>query len=233
MLWYVSITAFVMPCKHLIVIALLAALGGHAGAAHAQWESTERLRDAAAKALNAESVRIAVDPNTRVPRCDAQPQARVRAKSRSGASVEIHCAAPAWRIYVPARNDGQARVAVLTRPVAAGASLQASDFELQERDTASLGYGWFDARDGLVGRRVRRGLPMGKVLSPNDLEQVRMVETGDSVTILSRSHGIEVRMKGQALSHGARDQQIRVRNNQSGRTVDATVIAAGTVEVSR
>ena len=40
-------------------------------------------------------------------------------------------------------------------------------------------------------------------------------------------------MKGQALSHGARHEQIRVRNNQSGRTVDATVIAAGTVEVAR
>lgn len=233
MLGYVFIAALVMSWKHIIAIALMAVLGGHAGAAHAQWESTERLRDAAAKALEAESVRIAVDPNTRVPRCNQLPQARVRAKSRSAASVEIHCAAPAWRIYVPARNDGQAQVAVLTRPIAAGVSLQASDFELQPRDTASLGYGWFDSRDGLVGRRVRRGLPMGKVLSPNDLEQVRMVETGDTVTILSRSHGIEVRMRGQALSHGARNEQIQVRNNQSGRTVDATVVAAGTVEVSR
>lgn len=233
MLHYVFITVFVMCWKHTIILALLAALGGYASAASAQWESPERLRTAAAKALNTDSVRIAVDPNTRVPRCQKAPMARVRARSRSGASVEIHCAAPAWRIYVPARNDGQAKVAVLTRPVAAGSSLQASDFELQGRDTASLGYGWFDTRDGLVGRRVRRGLPEGKVLSPNDLEQQRMVSTGDTVTILSRGHGIEVRMKGQALSHGARDEQIRVRNHQSGRTVDATVVAAGTVEVSR
>jgi len=233
MLRYVFITVFVMRWNHFIIIGLLAALGGYASAASAQWESTERLRTAAAKALNAESVRIAVDPNTRVPRCKQPPKARVRAQSRSGASIEIHCSAPAWRIYVPARNDGQAQVAVLTRPVAAGSSLQASDFELQGRDTASLGYGWFASRDGLVGQRVRRGLPAGKVLSPNDLEQERMVSTGDTVTILSRGHGIEVRMKGQALSHGGRNEQIRVRNNQSGRTVDATVVAAGTVEVSR
>ncbi|MHA7833441.1 MAG: flagellar basal body P-ring formation chaperone FlgA [Algiphilus sp.] len=233
MLNHIPFTASAMRWNKLLLIGLLSILSGFASTAYAQWEDTERLRMAAAQAMGADNVQIAVDPNTRVPRCTQPPEARVRARTRTGASIEIHCEAPAWRIYVPARSNGTAMVAVLTRPVAAGSSLQVSDFSLQQRSTASLGYGWFESRDGLVGKRVRRALPVGKVLSPNDLEQERMVSTGDTVTILSRNHGIEVRMKGQALSHGARHEQIRVRNNQSGRTVDATVIAAGTVEVAR
>lgn len=215
----------------MLLAALLAALMLPL-AAGAQWEATERLRAAAAEALGSESARVAVDPNTRVPRCRQQPSGHVRARSRSGASIEISCARPAWRLYVPARVAGRAEVAVLVQPVAAGATLRAADIRLEARDTATLGYGWIDEPDDLVGRRIRRSLPAGHPLSPGDLEQSRLVATGDTVTIVSRTHGIEVRMQGRALSHGGRDEQISVRNMQSGRTVDAVVVATGTVEVS-
>lgn len=200
--------------------------------AAAQWEDAQRLQQAAVDAVGSERASAAIDPNTRVPRCRAMPQGRVRARSRSGASVEIHCEQPAWRIYVPVRSGGRTEVAVLQRPVAAGETLRAADIRLMPRSTAALGYGWFGGVDEVAGRRLRRNLGAGHVLSPGDIERPRMVATGERVTIISRAHGIEVRMPGQALAAGGRDDRVRVRNTQSGREVEATVVAAGTVEVS-
>lgn len=202
------------------------------GGAIAQWEDPDRLLAAATQAMGGGDVRIAIDPNTRVPRCQSLPRAGVRARSGSRASIEIHCAQPAWRIYVPARTESDKAVAVLGRPLPAGHTLRAEDMRMQPRNTASLGYGYFGNAAELIGKRTRRALPTGAVLGPNDLEATSLVATGDRVTIISRQHGIEVRMQGEALSQGARDQSIRVRNSNSGRTVDAIVTAAGQVEVT-
>lgn len=200
--------------------------------AAAQWEDPQRLQQAAVEAVGDETARASIDPNTRVPRCRKAPEGRMRARNRSSASVEIACSQPAWRIYVPVRSGGRTAVAVLTRPVAAGEALRAADIEMTARDTASLGYGWFGAADDVVGRRLRRSLGAGHTLSPGDIERARLVATGDRVTIISRARGIEVRMPGQAMAAGGRDDVVRVRNTQSGREVEATVVATGTVEVS-
>lgn len=216
------------PVRNLLALLLLLA----APLAAAQWEDAQRLQYAAAEAVGDEAARAAIDPNTRVPRCRQAPEGRVRARSRDGASVEISCSQPAWRIYVPVRSGGRTEVAVLKRPVAAGEALRAADIRMAPRSTASLGYGWFGGADDVVGRRLRRSLTQGHVLSPGDIERSRLVATGDRVTIISRAHGIEVRMPGQAMAAGGRDDVVRVRNTQSGREVEATIVATGTVEVS-
>jgi flagella basal body P-ring formation protein FlgA len=200
-------------------------------AAASGWESPERLRMAAAAALGGSDAEISLDPNTRLPRCAEMPRGLVRARSTRSASVEISCDRPAWRVFVPARSSGEQQVAVLRRPLAAGETLSADMFDMQLRSTAGLGYGWFEDRESMAGRRTRRALPAGTVLTPQDLEADQVVTTGESVTLVSRAHGIEVRMQGQAVSGGAAHQRIRVKNLSSGRILEGTVRGAGEVEI--
>lgn len=195
------------------------------------WESRDRLQQAARDALSEPNASIALDRNTRLPRCGNVPEAGVRSRNSSRASVEIRCQQPAWRIFVPATLNRADQVAVLLRSVAAGEVLREEDLHFEARDTRALGYGWIARPSEAVGRTTRRALAQGAVLTPNDLQQEVLVTTGDQVVLVSRQHGIEVRMRGQALSQGSRAQQIRVRNLSSGRTVEGTVIAAGEVEV--
>jgi flagellar basal body P-ring formation protein FlgA len=70
------------------------------------------------------------------------------------------------------------------------------------------------------------------VLTPNDAQPQRLVRRGETVTVVSRSGGIEVRAGGTALTDGARGERIRVRNDSSRRIVEGVVTAAGRIEVT-
>jgi flagellar basal body P-ring formation protein FlgA len=57
----------------------------------------------------------------------------------------------------------------------------------------------------------------------------RMVRAGDHVEMVARLGGIEVRADGVALGGGDNGARLRVRNESSGKVVDAMVSAPGMV----
>jgi len=68
-------------------------------------------------------------------------------------------------------------------------------------------------------------------VTPKDFFESKLVKRGDHVMMTSTSSGIAIRMSGIAQSDGSRGQVIRVKNQNSDRTVNATVIDAGVVDV--
>ena len=57
-----------------------------------------------------------------------------------------------------------------------------------------------------------------------------LVKRGDAVRIRASRGGVSVEGAGEALDSGARQGLIRVRNNASGRVIQARVLDAGLVE---
>ena len=176
-----------------------------------------------------------LDPRLRLPRCD-RPLEAVPAHRpvRPGwISVQVRCrGSHPWAIYVKAKVSVYRRVAVLAGDLPKGTRLQPVHVVLQRRDLADLRRGYFVAVEEVVGRRLRRSLPRGYVLTPQVVSRDKIVHRGEAVVIRARIGALDVRMGGHALADGSEGQRIRVRNDRSKRIVEGIVRKPGEVWVT-
>ena len=145
-------------------------------------------------------------------------------------SVQVRCTAGAgWTVHVPVSLQIFREVLVTTRPLLRGDGLRAGDVRSESRDITRLGYGYVDNLQQVGGRTLARPLGPGSVLTPAALGGREMVRAGDHVQVVAQLDGIEVRASGVALGSGDSGARLRVRNEVSGRVVDAMVDAPGVV----
>ncbi|MEN5117866.1 flagellar basal body P-ring formation chaperone FlgA [Luteimonas sp. TWI662] len=208
--------------------ALLAVAGVTSVAASDAFQSVDSIRLAALSAVESGEAEATLDPALRMPRC-AEP---LEAARSGGATVEVRCPS-GWRLYVPVRVRRSQMVLVLARGVAAGQALAADDLIAERRDGARVaGAAVADPADA-VGRSARRTLLAGSVLTAGDLVSPRLVRRGDTVALVSRQAGIEVRMAGRALGDAGERERVSVENLSSRRVVQGIVDPAGDVVVGR
>lgn len=175
-----------------------------------------------------------LDPRLHLTRCEQSLQAFQPAGARSvgNTTVGVRCSGGSpWSIYVPVHVSASAEVMVINRPVARDAILSAADLRHERRDLATLSYGYVLHAKQATGQRVTRSLSEGTVLTPNNLAPPQWVKRGEHVTVLAQAGGMEVRMTGEALMDGTEGSTVRVRNLNSARVVEGTVIAQGVIQV--
>jgi flagella basal body P-ring formation protein FlgA len=79
---------------------------------------------------------------------------------------------------------------------------------------------------------LKRQLNAGVPITGDILSQPVLIKRGEAVTITAEGDGLSVKMPGVAMSDGRRGEQIRIKNNNSAKIVDAQVTDAGQVTVS-
>jgi len=124
-------------------------------------------------------------------------------------------------------------VLILNRGVAAGETLSAADITTGQRDAARIAGAALADPAAAVGRVARRTLSAGSLLSANDLVAQRLVRRGDSVALVSRRGGVEVRVAGRAMADAGENERVSVENLSSRKIVQGTVAASGDVLVTR
>ncbi len=145
-------------------------------------------------------------------------------------TVRVQCPqADGWTVPVALRMQLFRQVLVASRPLLRGDGISNTDVHAEERDVTRLGYGYIENLDQVAGRALARAVTSGSVISPGALGGRRMVRAGDHVQVVARLDGIEVRADGVALGSGDNGARMRVRNESSGRVVDAMVSAPGVV----
>lgn len=153
-----------------------------------------------------------------------------RAAPASLMTVQVQCSQPGgWIVRIPLRLQLFRPVLVTIRPLQRGDGIHAGDIRIEERDVTRLGYGYIANRDQLKGRTLARPLIAGSVLTPAAMGGRHMVRAGDHVQLIALLDGIEVRASGIALGGGDNGARLRVRNESSGRVLDAMVRAPGEV----
>ena len=175
-----------------------------------------------------------LDPRLHLPRCEQDPQAFQPTGARivGNTTVGVRCGGGSpWSIYVPVHVAASAEVVIVNRPVPRGATLGEADLRSERRDLAALSYGYVLHAAQAAGQRVTRSLSEGTVLTPNLLAAPQWVKRGERVTVLAQSGGMEIRMTGEALMDGTEGMVVRVRNLNSARVVEGTVIAQGVIQV--
>ena len=104
-----------------------------------------------------------------------------------------------------------------------GEVIQKHDLKFDYK-TNSVGNGFFERIDKLVGRKINQNLSKGQVIKIRHLEETFMVSEGQSIIIFSDLYGINVRMQGNALENGHFNELIKVKNISSGKIVQGRVI---------
>ncbi|MDE3209303.1 MAG: flagellar basal body P-ring formation protein FlgA [Pseudomonadota bacterium] len=145
-------------------------------------------------------------------------------------TVQVRCAQPGgWIVRIPLRLQLFRHVLVTVRPLQRGDGIRPGDVRAEERDVTRLGYGYIDSLDQVAGRTLARPLVSGSVLTPAAMGGRRMVQAGDHVQLVAQIGDIEVRATGIALGGGDNGARLRVKNDSSGRVIDALVTAPGVV----
>jgi flagella basal body P-ring formation protein FlgA len=122
--------------------------------------------------------------------------------------------------------------ATLTRPIARGEVIKASDVILERKPKAEVQGERIAAAEDAVGLSAKRALRAGAVLRAADLMKPEVVQRNESVTMLYDVPGIMLTVRGKALEAGAMGDLISVTNIQSNRTVQATVVGPGRVTIA-
>ncbi len=137
----------------------------------------------------------------------------------SGAALPAHAADPA-----------ETPVAVLTRAIARGDILSATDFELQPR--AAVAARGVLAADAASGREAVRALPAGTMVRAGDLVAPRLVRRGEAVTLSLQGRGFAITTAARALAAGGMGDVVRVVALSTNHSVDGVVTGAGSVRVA-
>jgi flagella basal body P-ring formation protein FlgA len=122
-------------------------------------------------------------------------------------------------------------VAILTRALNRGAIIKVSDVASERRPKAAVA-GEPISAETANGLAVKRPLRPGTVLQSADLMKAEIVQRNEPVTIVYEVPGILLTMRGKALEAGAAGDLVSVLNIQSNRTIQATVIGPGRVNIA-
>ena len=220
-----------------------AALLGSAQAAAGDSQSLDAIEAAASRYISqqigkdfpAHRVQIGkLDPRLQLSACDTDLQTFLPPGSRlpGNTTVGVSCEGQKpWTIYVSAEVKAMREVVVSRRPLIRGATIGADDIRLELREVSANQSYITDPRH-VIGKLIKRPMAADSLLSPNALASAPLIRRGQQIVIVASTPGIDVRMQGTALSDGGKGDRIRVRNLLSQRTVEATVVQAGVVQVT-
>jgi flagella basal body P-ring formation protein FlgA len=146
-------------------------------------------------------------------------------------SVQVRCPDAGWNLYVPVRVTIPTSVVVTLRPLMRGQTIRAEDVTARSvSDQALSGNTYADAAQ-VIGQSAARNIASGAPLAPGMLMAAAAVKRGQSVTLVSRSGGLEVRATGKAMADAATGERVSVQNPSSRRIVQGLVRTDGAVEI--
>lgn len=167
---------------------------------------------------------------------DAEIRVRVLGDRRQGGPVPV--VVEFWQdgerlgecpVTVHARLYRQ--VLVAREPIGRGVALLPELFTIERREVAVPGSGGAAVLASVAGMRLRRPVPAGETVLAADLEPLPVVRRGDRVTATVDVGGITVIMSAVALEDGAAGAAVMVKNDRSGRRLQAVVAGPGAVRV--
>ncbi|RZA05112.1 MAG: flagellar basal body P-ring formation protein FlgA [Moraxellaceae bacterium] len=211
--------------------------------AQAQSESIAQIQSQVAQFLTDEytktqAARVEVkvgnlDNRLRLARCDQSLSLSLKDPLNSGGSVNVQVAckgATSWTILVPALAKVYRSVAVASRTLQRGDIITDSDLTNDVKDVSEFRLGFALTPETIVGKQVKFTVNKGEAFRNSALDAPLVIKRGDAVTMEAAAGEIVVRTNGTAVTDGRIGQQIRVKNNQSARIINAKVIEAGRVQ---
>jgi flagella basal body P-ring formation protein FlgA len=192
----------------------------------------EQITDRRLTSIEAQAAQM--DSRLQLQKCSQPLQATATRQSvnASRTTIGIRCVgSKPWTVYVPVSIEAEAFAVFTSQALAREDDLLVDKLEIRAVPINRLPNNYISELKELEGMALSRAVNSGVVLTRSLLKPRQLVQQGQEVLILAQVTGIQVRMKGIAMKNGISGQLIPVRNNSSGRIVEATILNGSTVLV--
>jgi flagella basal body P-ring formation protein FlgA len=186
----------------------------------------------------AERLRIVArppDPRLRLAPCGVPLEAEaMTATGGIGARtvVAVRCGGPTrWAVMVPVTVETEVSVLVASRALPRGARPGLTDVQVVQRTLPGSADTYISNLEMLEGFHLSRPVAAGTALSRDLLAADPVVRRGESVTLVARQGGMEIRAPGRALADAAAGERIRVQNVNSLKVVEGRADNSGMIRV--
>lgn len=230
--------------KYLTISFLIFLLLNISGAHASGVQSIDSIREAArqfiaehTKTVYKQPAEIRVgklDSRLRLSQCNLPLEVYLPAGSRDlgRLTVGVRCSdQKPWSLHVPVTVTIYQNVIVTAKSLPRGKILTMNDLKTAKHDKSKLPAGYVDEPTDGVGFELKRQLSIGVPLTTAMIRKPRIIKRGQHVSIIATAGGVEVRMAGKALAHGAAGDRIRVLNLKSKKKVEGTVTSSGDIRV--
>lgn len=147
-------------------------------------------------------------------------------------SMQVACeGSRPWRMFVTASVSIHGPALVAARPLTRGERVTQGLLTKQSVEINASRRGVITDAQQAIGMEVRRSVNAGSLITPDMLSAPNAVERGDHVIITAKTGGFSVRSRGKALASAGVGEQVLVENLRSSRTIKASVVAPGHVEI--
>jgi len=145
-------------------------------------------------------------------------------------NIKINCDDPTpWHLFIPTRIQMVVPVVVANTIISKGSRVDETNTAIEYRDTRRIRGEVLDDIKTVIGTRAKRKLSTGAILTRKN---ICFVCKGSHVTLIAKSNHFMIKTAGVALKDGAIGEQIKVRNEKSGRTVTGQVSAINKVVIN-
>ena len=224
-----------------VLIFAIAFLNINASHAEPEWQSHtsiyEAVKNYVAQNINTtveyEITLVPLANYLNLPSCSEPMQVFTQNLVKPGrTAVNVRCnTGKKWAIFVSVMVIPFEHVVVLTQPLQHGETITQNHLNLVRTNVSSLHGNYLTQFDAVLNKQALRTLTTGTILLAKDFIEAKLIKRGEHVIITAVKSGIEIRMNGIAQSDGSRGQVIRVKNQNSERIINATVIDIGQVSV--
>lgn len=121
---------------------------------------------------------------------------------------------------------------VLTRPIARGDVLRASDLTIEKRPKSQFQSDTIRDADAAIGMASQQTLRAGQTIRNADLTRPQLVKRGEPVMMRYEVPGIVLTVRGKAEEDGSLGDTINILNVQSKRVVQGVVSGPGQITVT-
>jgi flagellar basal body P-ring formation protein FlgA len=197
----------------------------------------ELVKDTVARNINAAEYEISVlplDNLLKLPECTEPLEAFTTTDSiKAGkTSIGVRCnAEKKWSIFTSAVIKVYETVVVLSRPVQRGDIITRQHLSIEKRDISKLRGDFITQVEQVENKQATRYTQVGAILGLRSFIEPLSIKRGDKIIISAIQPAFAIRMNGVAMMDGTKGQRIRIKNENSGRIINATVIEPGLVSV--
>lgn len=147
-------------------------------------------------------------------------------------SIGVRCDEPqAWTLYVRLDVSTNVTLPVLTATLPRGTIIAAGDLEMVTRTLSADPAATILDPAQVIGMELTQAAPRGSALRHSQLRPPRLIERGQTVTLVAGADGVQVTMQGRAMANAAAGDRLLVTNLASGRRIEGVVSPDGSVRV--
>jgi flagella basal body P-ring formation protein FlgA len=197
----------------------------------------ELVKDTVARNITAAEYEISVlplDSLLKLPECTEPLEAfTTTGLIKAGrTSIGVRCNGETkWSIFTSAVIKVYENVIVLSRPVQRGEIITKQHLAIEKMDVSKLRGDFVTQAEQIENKQAARYTPAGAILSLKSFIEPRLIKRQDKIIISAIQPAFTIRTNGIAMMDGIKGQLIRIKNENSGRIISATVIEPGLVSV--